>query len=178
MLLALSSDQKLGLALVAGAFVAFALVSSIVIPRSNPAFPGRKLGLFLGASVAFTVAMLLTVAFVAKETGGEGQPAAAETQGTTETTQPTQTTPTTEASEGDPAAGKTVFVSTCGGCHTLADAGTTGTVGPNLDQTKPDATLAYDRVTNGKGGMPAWKGTLSDTQIADVVAYVSSATGS
>jgi len=174
-LLALSSDQKLGLALVAAAFVAFALVSSIVIPRSNPAFPGRKLGLFLGASVAFTVAMLLTVAFVAKETGGEGQPAAAETQ---ETTQPTQTTPTTEVPEGDAAAGKAVFVSTCGGCHTLADAGTTGSVGPNLDQTKPDATLAYDRVTNGKGGMPAWKGTLSDTQIADVVAYVSSPAGS
>ena len=32
------------------------------------------------------------------------------------------------------AAGKTVFLSMgCGGCHTLADAGTTGNVGPNLD---------------------------------------------
>jgi mono/diheme cytochrome c family protein len=34
---------------------------------------------------------------------------------------------------GNPAAGKKLFVSTCGGCHTLAAAGTTGTAGPNLD---------------------------------------------
>ena len=34
---------------------------------------------------------------------------------------------------GDPVAGKTLFISKCGGCHTLAAAGTTGTIGPNLD---------------------------------------------
>ena len=34
---------------------------------------------------------------------------------------------------GDPAAGKKLFKQTCGSCHTLADAGTTGTIGPNLD---------------------------------------------
>ena len=30
-----------------------------------------------------------------------------------------------------------VFDSTCASCHTLAAAGSTGTVGPNLDQLKP-----------------------------------------
>jgi len=34
---------------------------------------------------------------------------------------------------GNAAAGKQLFVKTCGGCHTLANAGTTGTIGPNLD---------------------------------------------
>ena len=42
------------------------------------------------------------------------------------------------ASDGDPAKGKALFIQTCGSCHTLADAGTSGTVGPNLD----DAFLA------------------------------------
>lgn len=93
--------------------------------------------------------------------------------------QPTETTPTetTPVPPGDAAAGKVVFTTNCGACHTLSDAGATGTVGPNLDETQPDAALAYDRITNGKGGMPAWKGTLTDQQIADVTAYVSTAAG-
>lgn len=37
------------------------------------------------------------------------------------------------ARKGNAAEGKTLFVEKCGGCHTLADAGTSGTVGPNLD---------------------------------------------
>ncbi len=78
---------------------------------------------------------------------------------------------------GDAAAGKAVFTANCGGCHTLADAGTSGAVGPNLDQVKPDAALVTDRVTNGKGVMPPFKGTISDPDIANVAAYVSSVAG-
>jgi cytochrome c553 len=98
---------------------------------------------------------------------------------TTETTE-TETTATTPAVEGDPVAGKEVFLgaSACGGCHTLADAGSSGTVGPNLDESMPDYELALDRVTNGQGGMPSFSSTLSEQQIADVAAYVSSAAGS
>jgi cytochrome c553 len=98
---------------------------------------------------------------------------------TTQTTE-TETTATTPAIEGDPVAGKEVFLgaSACGGCHTLADAGSTGTVGPNLDEAQPDYELALDRVTNGQGGMPSFSSTLSEQQIADVAAYVSSAAGS
>ena len=65
----------------------------------------------------------------------------------------------------------------CGSCHTLADAGSTGAVGPNLDDAHPDAALVTDRVTNGKGVMPPFKGQLDETQIADVAAYVSSVAG-
>ena len=98
---------------------------------------------------------------------------------TTETDE-TETTVTTPVIEGDPAAGKAVFLgaSACGGCHTLADAGTNGAVGPNLDESMPDNELVLDRVTNGQGGMPAFSSTLSEQQIADVSAYVSSVAGS
>src|SRR3954451_14780296 len=75
---------------------------------------------------------------------------------------------------GDPAAGKAVFTANCGACHALKDAGTSGAVGPDLDQLKPDAATVQKQVENGGGAMPAFKGTLSDADIANVSAYVSS----
>jgi cytochrome c6 len=90
------------------------------------------------------------------------------------------TVPTTPAGpQGDATAGKAVFTSAgCTGCHTLKDAGATGTVGPNLDQKKPPLSLVIDRVTHGKGAMPAFgdNGSLTPKQIADVAAYVVKAT--
>lgn len=81
---------------------------------------------------------------------------------------------------GNPAAGKQVFETAgCKGCHTLKDAGATGTVGPNLDtvQPPPSLSLAVQRVTQGGGAMPSFKGQLTSKQIADVTAYVVKATG-
>ena len=75
MLLALSSNQKLGLALAAAAFVVFALVCAMLIPRYRPNFPAGHMGWFIAACAAFTVGMMLTIYFVAKESeheaGGE-----------------------------------------------------------------------------------------------------------
>ena len=98
---------------------------------------------------------------------------------TTDETTTETTTDETEPGEGDPDAGREVFLgpSGCGTCHTLADAGTSGTVGPNLDETQPSFELAVDRVTNGFGAMPSFSSTLSEEQIADVAAYVSTASG-
>ncbi len=80
--------------------------------------------------------------------------------------------------QGDAGAGKQVFTSAgCGSCHTLSDAGTSGAVGPNLDEAKPEYELVVDRVTHGMDGMPSFKGQLSEKQIQDVAAYVSSAAG-
>ena len=74
--------------------------------------------------------------------------------------------------------GKEVFLSAgCTGCHTLKDAGSTGTVGPNLDQAKPSQQLVIQRVTNGAGAMPPFKGQLTDAQIKAVAQYVSSVAG-
>jgi mono/diheme cytochrome c family protein len=74
--------------------------------------------------------------------------------------------------------GKAIFASAgCGGCHTLAAAGSSGTVGPNLDEAKPSLELAIDRVTNGLGGMPSFKGQLSEAQIRAVATFVSENAG-
>ena len=73
--------------------------------------------------------------------------------------------------------GKKVFQAECGSCHTLAAAGTSGTVGPNLDQLKPPDATVVRQVTNGGGVMPAFKGTLSQAQIEAVARFVSSSAG-
>jgi mono/diheme cytochrome c family protein len=65
----------------------------------------------------------------------------------------------------------------CANCHTLAAAEANGRVGPNLDQLKPDEALVERQVTNGGGGMPSFKGTLSAAQIKAVAEYVSSNAG-
>ncbi|MGH3043978.1 MAG: c-type cytochrome [Gaiellaceae bacterium] len=80
--------------------------------------------------------------------------------------------------EGDAAAGKEVFASGgCGSCHTLSDAGTTGSVGPNLDDSTADFAAAEEQIRAGGGGMPAFEGQLSDEEIANVAAYVVEARG-
>jgi cbb3-type cytochrome c oxidase subunit III len=77
----------------------------------------------------------------------------------------------------NPTSGKDIFAANCGSCHTLKAAGTNGTVGPNLDQLKPDVTQVQQQVINGGGAMPAFKGTLSPDQIAAVSKYVASSAG-
>jgi mono/diheme cytochrome c family protein len=99
--------------------------------------------------------------------------------GTVPKAAPTAAVPA-EYKGGDATAGKQVFETAgCKGCHTLKDAGATGTVGPNLDTVSPppSLSLAVSRVTEGKGGMPSFKGQLSTKQIADVTAYVVKTTG-
>lgn len=97
----------------------------------------------------------------------------------TSTTTPTTTTTTTPTPSGNATAGKAIFTgpAACSGCHTLKDANATGTVGPNLDQLKPPFDRVVTQVTNGGAAMPAFKGTLTPQQIADVAAYVSSVAG-
>jgi mono/diheme cytochrome c family protein len=92
---------------------------------------------------------------------------------------PTKTFPIVPAFhlKGNPVKGKILFKQNCGGCHTLADAGTSGTVGPNLDDLKPNYQAVTAQVTNGGGVMPSYKGQFTTQQIADVAAYVVTATG-
>ena len=131
--------------------------------------------------VIIAAAVVVGVA-IAAGCGYEGQtgatPETVEGSVPTSTTETTSTTPTTPGPTGDATAGKVVFVTNCGGCHTLSDAGTSGTVGPNLDDLKPDAARVSTQVINGGTVMPPFKGTLTDQQIADVAAYVSTAAGS
>jgi mono/diheme cytochrome c family protein len=75
--------------------------------------------------------------------------------------------------EGDPAAGAEIYASAgCGSCHVFADAGSTGTVGPNLDESSVSFEAAVEQITSGGGGMPPFGEQLSEQEIADVAAYV------
>lgn len=82
------------------------------------------------------------------------------------------------AAGGAEAAGKAVFTQSCAGCHTLADAGANGSVGPNLDDLRPSQETVATMVRNGGGGMPSFGGTLEPEQIEAVAAYVAGAAGS
>lgn len=91
------------------------------------------------------------------------------------------------------AAGKALFTSNgCGGCHTYKAAGSAGKVGPDLDNLAADAKKAnqgsleqYTRtsiedpsayVAPGfpDGVMPAYKGKLTDSQIGELVSFLTS----
>lgn len=112
------------------------------------------------------------------EAGDDAPETTATAGGETETEEETTEEETTEeGGEGDAEAGAEVFAQAgCGGCHVLAAANSSGTVGPNLDESQPDFDLVVERVTNGMGAMPSFKDELSEKQIADVAAYVSEST--
>lgn len=81
---------------------------------------------------------------------------------------------TTPAGGSALAAGESTFETTCSSCHTLAAAGSTSNVGPNLDELKPSQALVEKQVTDGGGGMPAFGGSLSKEEIENVAKFVSS----
>ena len=174
--LALSGGQKAGLLAFGLAFIAFALISSFVLPARNPNFPGKHVGWYVVVVACFFVAMLAAVLVIGREKKEVASAA----------TPPTTTAPATSTSggggggqavKGDPVAGKKVFTSAgCTGCHTLKAAGSTGTVGPNLDQLKPPEARIVHQVEVGGGPMPAFKGTLSAAQIQNVAAFVYTST--
>jgi mono/diheme cytochrome c family protein len=208
-LLGLTTDQKLGLAGTAAVFIAFALVTALLIPRYRPDFPGRKgVGLFVVATLLLTVAMIgAVVVFASEDEGAEAAghseteltetgpaetetgPAETETgpaeteTGETETTPSATTAPEEEAPAGDPAAGKALFASNgCAGCHTFEAAGSTGAVGPNLDESLEGKDAAYVQqsivepnaeVAEGynPGVMPSFQ-QLSEDQLNDLVAFL------
>jgi len=64
----------------------------------------------------------------------------------------------------------------CGVCHTLQAAGSSGDIGPNLDQLKPSMDRIIYVVTNGIGVMPAWEGILTYEEIEAVAYYVFNST--
>jgi mono/diheme cytochrome c family protein len=198
------TTNEIILAVVTAVLVVFSLTVALVVPKRDPEFPGRRgLAVFFAVSAVFVGGVLAAVEVVGEEqeaeaveisdTSAQEEPAApaeppagesapaeppAGESAPAESTSGETSAPAAPA--GDPVAGKDVFlnVAGCGSCHTLADAGTTGNVGPNLDDAKPPLDLVIDRVTNGKPPMPAFgaDGILTETQIQDVAAYVVQAT--
>jgi cytochrome c5 len=160
------NDVLLGVA--ALVLVTFSLVVSIVIPRRDPDFPGRSIGVFTAVAITLVVVMLASVELFGEaheaEGAEEGEPAATEPAGGGE-------------GGGDAAAGEAVFTANCGSCHTLSEAGTSGTVGPNLDESTLDLQAVVEQVTNGGGAMPAFGGQLSEEEIQNVSAFVVASQG-
>jgi mono/diheme cytochrome c family protein len=200
-LLALTTNQKLGLAGTAVVFIAFALISALLIPRSNPDFPGRRgLAAFILVTAILTIAMLGAVEVFAKEEHHGAEAAPEEPQPEPEPTpgpepqepaptRPTTTAPATTAEQpsGSPEAGKAVFQAQgCGGCHTFSAAGANGTVGPNLDQVLAgkDAAFVHESIVEpnaeiaegfSAGVMPQdYEQKLSPKQLDDLVAFLMS----
>ena len=64
----------------------------------------------------------------------------------------------------------------CGTCHVLKTAGSTGNIGPNLDQLKPSMERIIYVVKNGIGVMQAWEGILTSEEIEAVAYYVFNST--
>jgi mono/diheme cytochrome c family protein len=174
------TGYEIGLLAVACVFIVFALIVALVVPRARPDFPAKRLGVFVAVCIVLFAAQMGAVLALAELGEAHESEAAATTETTTETTE-TETTEaeTTETTEGQTEpVGKVVFESAgCVSCHTLADAGASGTIGPNLDQSMPSHELVVDRVTNGQGAMPSFADSLSEEQIEEVAAYVSAAAG-
>jgi mono/diheme cytochrome c family protein len=85
-------------------------------------------------------------------------------------------TPT--ATGANPGDGKLIFKDSCGGCHTLADAGTNGGTGPELTNIGLTSGEVAKQVQNGGGGMPSFSGDLTPKQIEAVAKYVDDHDGS
>ncbi len=167
------------------AFIVFALVSSFLIPRRMPNFPGgRGVWPYVGVVACFFVAMMAVVVFVGRE----------KSEAKAEPTTPTATSPApppAPAPAGNAAAGKAVFAANgCAACHTFRPAGANGMIGPDLDHVAVDAKKANrgslvqyvtESIVNPSAyivpgfsdQMPKGFGQkLTKTQLADLVAFV------
>jgi mono/diheme cytochrome c family protein len=183
---ALAASHKIGLALVAGCFIVFALVSALWLPRLRPNFPGPGgLRAYIAVVVAFAAGTLVAVALLAAEPKEKAQAAQAPS---------TQTAPSSTkapAPAGNAAAGQQLFAAQgCGACHTFTKAKATGTIGPNLDHLASDAQkagrgteqqYAFESIQDPNAYvvpgypasvMPNFGQRLSRSQIADLVAFL------
>jgi mono/diheme cytochrome c family protein len=184
---ALSTGHKTGLIAVAAVFIVFALVSSFVLPRRDPDFPGKRMGAFIAATVLLFAAMLAAVVIFGSEPK--------EAERLSGTNPETQTVTTTKS--GDPANGKLLFTAkSCAGCHSLDGsfitgpslkgvAGTEVTLADGSKVTADDAYLLESIEDPGKQvvkcpncGPPSPmatvipKGSITPAQAADLVAYI------
>ncbi|NYT62339.1 cytochrome c [Alcaligenaceae bacterium] len=76
--------------------------------------------------------------------------------------------------------GKALFksgaVPACAICHTMEDAEASGTIGPDLDELKPDFEQVKKMMKEGAGAMPSFAATLDDKAMDAIAAYVVHAT--
>jgi mono/diheme cytochrome c family protein len=130
--------------------------------------PGMPADIYTGEDADAVAAYVAAVAGLPVLGGGDAAGGGTDTGGTN----------TGGGGGGEGADGEAIFAQNgCASCHTLEAAGASGTVGPNLDETKPSREVAIDRITNGRGAMPAFEGQLSEDEIAAVADYVVESAG-
>jgi mono/diheme cytochrome c family protein len=127
-----------------------------------------------GILVGIAVVAVVAAAYVIGLNKGEAdanRDLAATASAPPATTAPADTDATSEAAA-------TTFAATCGGCHALAAAGTTGTAGPDLDSLRPAKEQVLAAIENGglgTGQMPG--GLLAGTEAEQVADYVAAFAG-
>jgi cytochrome c551 len=121
-------------------------------------------------TVVVGMAIATALALLAGCGGDDEETTATAAQETTATA-----TTATETTTAGGASGMQLFVSTCGGCHTLGPAGTNGTIGPNLDEHSPDEEEVLEFIENGGGEMPA--NLLQGAEAEAVAEYVAENAG-
>lgn len=135
----------------------------------------RILGFGIGAGLV--IVLLLAASFAVGYNLGQSDERSAATQATAGASAPSQTAPTATGGQASSEA-LTLFSQTCGSCHTLSAAGTTGTVGPNLDDLKPSTEQVLAAIENGglgSGTMPP--NILQGAEAEQVAQAVSAAAG-
>jgi len=142
MIFALTTGHKIGLVATGVVFIAYSLLSALVLPRRYPNFPGRYRMQYIALSVVMFAGMIAAVLVFGKE-----QKAAPYV---TPPTAPTTTgAPNSATAIGDPVAGKAIFIrETCQTCHVFKAAGFTNpeskaTLGPDLDNLVAYAKKAH-----------------------------------
>jgi cytochrome c551/c552 len=141
MVLALTTGHKIGLVAVGVLFIAYALVSALVLPRRYPDFPGRFRSQYYAVTALLFLAMIGAVLVFGKEQKA-GTPGGVAAPGST-------TAASAVSSIGDPVAGKAIFVrETCETCHVFKAGGFTNpqskaTLGPDLDNLALYARKAH-----------------------------------
>jgi mono/diheme cytochrome c family protein len=126
----------------------------------------------VGIGAGLVVIALMGIAYAIGYNNGQddSEPAAAQ-QRPQEAEEAASPTAETEA-------GRELFASACGSCHTLADAETSGTTGPSLDALQPEASTVEAAIRDGgagTGAMPA--GIYSGKEAEQVAAYVATVAG-
>lgn len=141
----------------------------------------RLLGFLAGLFLLGLIAIVYVLAHngLGSSEGSNVEPIATQASTTTQSqAAPTETqaAPTeTQAAQPPAGRGRDLFASTCGSCHTLAAAGTTGTVGPNLDDLMPDQATVGAAIQSGPGVMP--DNLLTGAQAQEVAAFVAASAG-
>ena len=181
MLLTITTTGKVTLLIVAGLFIAWALITAIWIPKRNPDFPAT-LTVFLLVSSLFLVAQLGAVYWVTStqevETEAAEPPGREHDAGRDDTaeTNPGESTARRRRRrgrrQGSLRVGRLRRVPHARRCRSDRERSARTSTRPSR---RP--SLVVTRVTNGMGAMPPFKGQLSEKQIQDVAAYVSSVAG-